>query len=100
MNDRIILKISEILKALGQPTRLKILALLAKGERCVCDIYPFVDQEQANVSKHLNMMKSPQVLNILDQASIMVHDEIAEFKEAVGDSKRRKEHGGFLAIKI
>ncbi len=120
MKDRIILKKAEILKALGQVTRLKILALLAKGERCVCDIYPFVDQEQANVSKHLNMMKrvgilnsrqeglrviyyikSQQVLNILEQAESMVHDEIEEFKKAIiGNSqeKDRVNYSGCLTV--
>jgi DNA-binding transcriptional ArsR family regulator len=36
-------KKAEILKALGQPTRLRILEVLKHGERCVCDIYPAVD---------------------------------------------------------
>lgn len=50
------------LKALGQPTRLQILDLLKNGERCVCEIFPALDQEQANVSKHLTILKQSGIL--------------------------------------
>lgn len=46
------------LKALGQPTRLRILELLRKGERCVCEIFPVLQEEQSNVSRHLAVLKS------------------------------------------
>jgi DNA-binding transcriptional ArsR family regulator len=51
------------LKALGQPTRLQILDLLKNGERCVCEIFPAIDQEQANVSKHLTILKQAGILD-------------------------------------
>lgn len=104
----IIQKQTEILKTLGQPTRLRILELLRQGERCVCNIYPFVDQEQANVSKHLNMMKrrgildsrqeglrviywikTPQVLSIIDQSRIIVDAEVAEYQKAIKGTPRK-----------
>jgi DNA-binding transcriptional ArsR family regulator len=50
------------LKALGQPTRLQILDLLKNGERCVCEIFPAINQEQANVSKHLTILKQSGIL--------------------------------------
>jgi DNA-binding transcriptional ArsR family regulator len=53
---------ASILKALGQPTRLQILELLKEGERCVCEIYPAINQEQANVSKHLSILKQAGIL--------------------------------------
>ena len=45
---------AEILKALGQPTRLKIIDFLRDGERCVCEIFPAIGEEQSNTSRHLN----------------------------------------------
>ncbi len=51
-----------IFKALGQPTRLQILDLLKEGERCVCEIFPAINQEQANVSKHLAILKQAGIL--------------------------------------
>jgi DNA-binding transcriptional ArsR family regulator len=53
---------ASILKALGQPTRLQILDLLRDGERCVCEIFPAISQEQANVSKHLSILKQAGIL--------------------------------------
>ncbi len=51
-----------VLKALGQPTRLQILELLRGGERCVCEIFPAIHQEQANVSKHLSILRQAGIL--------------------------------------
>jgi len=53
---------ASVLKALGQPTRLQILDLLKGGERCVCEIFPAISQEQANVSKHLSILKQAGIL--------------------------------------
>ncbi|MBI3989826.1 MAG: helix-turn-helix transcriptional regulator [candidate division NC10 bacterium] len=53
---------AEFLKALAQPTRLKILDLLKDGERCVCDIFPAIGEQQSNVSRHLQLMKRAGVL--------------------------------------
>jgi DNA-binding transcriptional ArsR family regulator len=52
-----------VFKALGQPTRLEILNLLKEGERCVCEIFPEINQEQANVSKHLSILKQAGILD-------------------------------------
>jgi ArsR family transcriptional regulator len=53
---------ADLLKALGQPTRLKILELLADGERCVCEIFPAIDEEQSNISKHLSFLRSQGIV--------------------------------------
>lgn len=53
---------ADILKTLGQPTRLKIVDLLAQGERCVCEIYPAIGEEQSNTSRHLNLMVTNRIL--------------------------------------
>lgn len=54
---------AEILKAVAQPTRLKILELLSDGEHCVCEIYPAIGHEQSNTSRHLQMMLKSGILN-------------------------------------
>ena len=57
-NDRMRQLKADLLKALGQPTRIKILELLVNGERCVCEIFPAVGGEQSNISKHLGFLRS------------------------------------------
>lgn len=46
------------LKALGDPTRLRILHLLLYGELCVCDIQQVLEASQPFVSRHLFYLKS------------------------------------------
>ena len=62
MGDELLELKANVLKALGQPTRLKILELLRDGERCVCEIFPAIKEEQSNVSRHLALMKSVGIL--------------------------------------
>ena len=57
-DDRIRQLKADLLKALGQPTRLRILELLFNGERCVCEIFPAIQGEQSNTSKHLSFLRS------------------------------------------
>jgi ArsR family transcriptional regulator len=64
---------ADILKALAQPTRLKILECLRKGERCICEIIPAVNGEQSNISRHISLMqKSRLVITRKDGVKVMV----------------------------
>lgn len=45
------------LKALGDPTRLKIIALLNLREFCNCELVPIFGISQPAVSKHLSRLK-------------------------------------------
>ncbi len=93
--DELISARAGILKAVAQPTRMKIIDFLRDGERCVCEIFPAIDEEQSNTSRHLNMMQScgilarrkegikimyrlkhPEVLEILELASAILKKEI------------------------
>lgn len=56
-SDELLNRIAEVLKAMADPTRLKILHSLHNGERCVSDILQSVGGSQANVSKHLSVLK-------------------------------------------
>lgn len=87
---------ADILKALAQPTRLKIIEFLRDGERCVCEIFPAIGEEQSNTSRHLVLMlttgilsrrkdglkiyyaiKHPEILEIVDTVTLLVKQEIA-----------------------
>ena len=48
---------AELLQAMGQSTRLEILALLARGDLCVCDIQAALQEPQPNVSRHLAILR-------------------------------------------
>lgn len=97
MEEKAIQLKAEVLKALAQPTRLKILECLRRGEKCICEIVPEVNGEQSNISRHIAMMqknhllttrkdrvrvmvkvKSPEVFEILDKVSILLKKQIKE----------------------
>jgi len=87
--------LADTLKSIAQPTRMKIIDFLRDGERCVCEIFPAIDEEQSNTSRHLNYMqthgilsrrkegvkiyyavKHPEVFEIIDLASAIVKREV------------------------
>jgi ArsR family transcriptional regulator len=53
---------SDFLKAIAQPTRLKILYFLKGGERCACEIIPKMKEDQSNISRHLTHMRDMGIL--------------------------------------
>lgn len=50
-------------KALGEPTRLKILKLLADRELCVCDLEEIMQVSQPRISQHLKVLKHARLVN-------------------------------------
>lgn len=51
--------LADVLKALGDPTRLRILDLLTQQSDplCVCDITPLFAQNQPTISHHLRILR-------------------------------------------
>jgi len=100
MEDRIIALEAEILKALAQPTRLKILECLREGERCICEIVPAINGEQSNISRHISLMQKsrlissrkdgvkvmvkiqdPQIFDLLDRVNKILKRQMQEQKK-------------------
>lgn len=57
ISEELLGRIAERLKALADPMRLAILHSLESGERCVGEIVERVKTSQANVSKHLSVLR-------------------------------------------
>jgi ArsR family transcriptional regulator len=102
MEERVLELKAEILKALAQPTRLKILELLRYGERCICEIVPAINGEQSNISRHISLMqrnhlvttrkdgvkvmvsvKDPEIFKILDRVNAILRHQMNEQRELV-----------------
>jgi len=56
-------KIAEILKALGHPTRVKIVKFLSSGEKCVKDIWQELGIPQPTASQHINILKNARIIS-------------------------------------
>jgi ArsR family transcriptional regulator, arsenate/arsenite/antimonite-responsive transcriptional repressor len=79
-------KYTRFFKALGEPTRLKILKLLAEKELCVCDLINVLDMNQPRISQHLKVLKDAGVIKERKQAQWSYYslccDDFHDFMEA------------------
>ncbi len=50
-------EVTDFLKIINEPNRLKILCFLRHGEQCVCDIWKTLDLPQNLASHHLKTLK-------------------------------------------
>jgi len=61
--DEIILEEkTEILKAISDITRLKILFLLKNGEMCSCNIETELNKPQPTISHHINILRKSKII--------------------------------------
>ncbi|MHB1654370.1 MAG: ArsR/SmtB family transcription factor [Desulfitobacteriaceae bacterium] len=58
---------SNLFKALGHPSRVRILELLGVEERCVCELIEALDLEQSNVSQHLAVLRRENIIEARKQ---------------------------------
>ncbi len=58
-------KVDALFKAFADPTRLRILNVLAAGELCVCDITALLDLPQPTVSRHLAALRHARLVEVM-----------------------------------
>lgn len=81
-----------VFKALGEPTRLKIIKLLAHRELCVCDLEEILQMSQPRISQHLKVLKHAGLVNdwkegqrtICSLNQIALNNTINEFLQYIG----------------
>ncbi len=102
MEERVLEMKADILKALAQPTRLKILELLREGEKCICEIVPAINGEQSNISRHISLMqkrnlvttrkdgvkvmvkvKDQKIFDVLNRVSMILKNQMREQKKLI-----------------
>ncbi|MCX5915028.1 MAG: metalloregulator ArsR/SmtB family transcription factor [Deltaproteobacteria bacterium] len=102
MREKVLAMKSDILKALAQPTRLRILEFLREGEKCICEIIPAINGEQSNISRHISLMqrshlvstrkdgvkvmvkvRDPRIFEILDQVNLVLKTQMQEQNQLV-----------------
>ena len=91
-------------KVLSEPTRLRILNALRKGERTVSDLAEAAETSQANVSKHLGILRRHDLVTrrkeglhthyrLTDQAIFELCEIVCESLEEELESRRRAVSG-------
>jgi ArsR family transcriptional regulator, arsenate/arsenite/antimonite-responsive transcriptional repressor len=63
-----IMDVSEVLKALADPNRLRILNLLHEQTLCVCDLEAILELNQSNLSRHLSKLKQAGIVKAQKKA--------------------------------
>lgn len=93
--------LSQLFRALGDETRLRIVALLAHGELCVCHIEKALELSQPNVSRQLGVLRAAGVVDsrrdgtwvyysIRDQSHALVESQLAVLTKAFGAERALK----------
>jgi DNA-binding transcriptional ArsR family regulator len=78
-DDDILIQNADTIKALADPTRLKILYLLKYGELCVCEIFTAMEKPQPTISHHLNILKKAGFLKWRKEG-VWVHYSLSNLK--------------------
>lgn len=76
---------AELFHALSDETRIGLIHLLRKGERCVCDLTSALDAAQSRLSFHLKVLKDAGIVTDRKQGR-WVHYELNE--EAFAEAHR------------
>ncbi|TCP58139.1 ArsR family transcriptional regulator [Tumebacillus sp. BK434] len=77
-------KLAEMMKALGDPTRLKVLALLNVRDCCVCELVPLFGISQPAISKHMSRLKTAGLVTEKRRGQWVFYSLNRENLEAVG----------------
>ncbi len=70
LNHKALLRLSEIFKTLGDPTRLRIINTLLFGEMCVCDLSSVLDMDHSAVSHQLRLLKDRRIVKLRKNGKI------------------------------
>ncbi len=72
------------LKAVAEPTRLRLLALLAQGELTVSELVRILGQSQPRVSRHLRLLTEAGILDRFQEGSWVFHRLVQDGGDGAG----------------
>lgn len=78
-------QLTKLFRALGDETRLRIVALLSHGELCVCHIEKALELSQPNVSRQLAILRAAGVVDTRREGS-WIYYSIAPQEHAAVDA--------------
>ena len=77
--------LDRLLKALADPTRLRIVGLLQSGEVCVCNIHESLNIPQPKASRHLAYLRRAGVVQT-EKRGLWVHYRLTPQSDAVAQT--------------
>jgi len=73
INEYGVRSLTKLFRALGDETRLRIVALLAHGELCVCHLEQALELSQPNISRQLGVLRAAGVVDARRDGSWMYY---------------------------
>lgn len=86
-----------LFRGFADPTRVRVLNLLAAGELCVCDIVGILDLPQSTVSRHLGYLRRSGLVEV-DRGAKFDHYRLAAAGNPVHRSLIACVRGAFRGI--
>jgi ArsR family transcriptional regulator, arsenate/arsenite/antimonite-responsive transcriptional repressor len=83
VNEFGVRSLTKLFRALGDETRLRIVALLAHGELCVCHIEKALELSQPNISRQLGILRASGVVDARRDGSWMYYSLAPQQHESV-----------------
>ena len=65
--------LATIFKAMGEPTRLKIIYVLSKSSLCVCDIASLLDMTQSAISHQLRILRDLNLVKSRREGKLVIY---------------------------
>ncbi|RUT31902.1 ArsR family transcriptional regulator [Paenibacillus zeisoli] len=81
-------RMADILKLLGDRTRLTIMTLLHERELCVCEIVDFLKTSQPNISQHMRKLKAGGLVTEAKRGQWVYYSLNTQDKPYVGEILR------------
>lgn len=73
LEETIVNDLSELFKAIGDPTRIRILNILMNTEACVCDIAALLNMTQSAISHQLRVLKSAKLVKARKEGKVVFY---------------------------
>lgn len=71
--DEEIIRLSDVFKTLGDPTRLRIIFTLSKYEMCVCDIAEVLNMTQSAISHQLRILRNLRLVKFRKEGKSAIY---------------------------
>ena len=72
-NEKGIDNLAKIYRALGDPSRLRIIYVLSKSPLCVCDIATLLDMTQSSISHHLRILRDLNLVKFKKEGKLVIY---------------------------
>ncbi len=72
-DEKTIEALSQIFKALGDPTRLRIIYVLSKSPLCVCDIAELLNMTQSAISHQMRILRNLRLVKFKREGRMVIY---------------------------